>query len=65
MMLPSRTKELMDLHGKIKQSEAKYSAIRDLMAGNFITFWLLLSRMNYINTILVLLTILTERTKGG
>jgi len=28
-----RTKELMDLHGKIKQSEAKYSAIRDLMAG--------------------------------
>ena len=65
MMLPSRTKELMDLHGKIKQSEAKYSAIRDLMAGNFITFWLLLSRMNYINTILVLLTILTEKTKGG
>ena len=36
MMLPSRTKELMDLHGKIKQSEAKYSAIRDLMAGNFL-----------------------------
>ena len=65
MILPSRTKELMDLHGKIKQSEAKYSAIRDLMAGNFITFWLLLSRMNYINTILVLLTILTEKTKGG
>jgi len=29
----SRTKELMMLHGKLKQSEAKYSAIRDLMAG--------------------------------
>ena len=24
------------LHGKLKQSEAKYSAIRDLMAGNII-----------------------------
>merc|ERR1711971_431315 len=29
----SRTKELMMMHGKLKQSEAKYSAIRDLMAG--------------------------------
>ena len=32
-MMVTRTKELMMLHGKLKQSEAKYSAIRDLMAG--------------------------------
>ena len=32
-MVVTRTKELMMLHGKLKQSEAKYSAIRDLMAG--------------------------------
>ena len=33
MMQTPRTKELMLLHGKLKQSEAKYSAIRDLMSG--------------------------------
>ena len=33
VMMVTRTKELMMLHGKLKQSEAKYSAIRDLMAG--------------------------------
>ena len=35
-MVVTRTKELMMLHGKLKQIEAKYSAIRDLMAGNML-----------------------------
>ena len=34
MLILTRTKELMMMHGKLKQSEAKYSAIRDLMTGN-------------------------------
>ena len=37
-MQTPRTKELMLLHGKLKQSEAKYSAIRDLMSGENIFF---------------------------
>ena len=37
-MQTHRTKELMLLHGKLKQSEAKYSAIRDLMSGENIFF---------------------------
>ena len=47
-MQTPRTKELMLLHGKLKQSEAKYSAIRDLMSGENIFFSQLSTKINYI-----------------
>ena len=45
MLILTRTKELMMMHGKLKQSEAKYSAIRDLMAGNMIMMTMMMKIM--------------------
>ena len=45
MLILTRTKELMMMHGKLKQSEAKYSAIRDLMAGNMIMMSMMMMKI--------------------
>ena len=49
MLILTRTKELMMMHGKLKQSEAKYSAIRDLMAGMYIILMVILKKIQLIS----------------